>query len=463
MARRRSTIGRLGLLLTLAFVGVALAGIVMVSVLATRSSNLDIARLVRNRETTIATATATASGAAYEAANYRGADVRAGANWGRVDLNPVFIMLSREGGEAQVRALNGTAAATSPTFAATSPAGEVTRRVVVRGQTVGSVTVRFTPAISSIAATFDLHRWRDRISAAGFASLLALLVALVLSRWITTPVEAVLVALRIRGEGDRSYRISEQDMRGLRLLRELPAAFNESVDQSDARLRAHRNLIADVAHELRTPVAILQASHEAMLDGIAEPSPEYLASLRDEVLRLASRVEDLQHLASAESAALQLRLVSADLAAVAGSAAAALADAFAAAEIGLEQRLTPVEMRCDPDRMREVVVNLMTNALKYTPAGGHVVLATGPDPAGGAVLTVTDTGVGIPPDELPHVAERFFRGRRSTEMARGSGIGLTIVSELVRAHQGRVGFVSAPGLGTEVTVTLPQAEDPGEL
>ena len=459
MASRRYTIGRLGLLLTLAFVGVALAGIVAVSVLATRSADLDIVNLVRQREQTIATSAAAGIEVAYQGAATPPAS--AGSAWQRVELRPIFAVLSGEGASAEVRDLNGTAIGRSPGYFRVSPAAAITRPLTVAGQPVGSVTVRYDFQISSIAATFDRHRWRDRITAAGFASLLALAVGLILSRWITTPVEAVLVALRIRGEGDRSYRISDQDMRGLRLLRELPAAFNNSVDLSDARLRAHRNLIADVAHELRTPVAILQASHEAMLDGVTEPSPENLASLRDEVLRLARRVEDLQHLASAEAAAMQLRLVSADLADVAGSAATALADAFGAAEIRLEQRLTPAPVRCDPDRIREVVINLMTNALKFTPPGGRVVLETGPDRAGGAVLTVTDTGVGIPPDELPHVTERFFRGRRSAEMARGSGIGLTIVSELVGAHQGQIGFASMPGEGTRVTVTLP-ASEPGD-
>ncbi|MHB1596805.1 MAG: ATP-binding protein [Streptosporangiaceae bacterium] len=455
MARRRYTIGRLALLLTLAFVGVVLAAIVVVSVLAARSSDLGIVHLERQREQSIAASAAAGIGVAYHsAATRRTPD---GSGWQRVELKPIFAMLFREGASAEVRDLNGAVARRSPGYFGVSPVAGITKPITVAGRPVGSVTVRY---YRSVVASFERNRWWGRISASGFASLLALAVALVLSRWIATPVESVLVALRIRGEGDHSYRISEQDMRGLPLLRELPAAFNESVDLSDARLRAHRNLIADVAHELRTPVAILQAGHEAMLDGIAEPSAEYLASLRDEVLRLASRVDDLQHLASAESAALRLRLVSADLAAVAGSAAAALADAFAAAEIGLEQRLTPVRVRCDPDRMREVVINLMTNALKYTPAGGHVVLATGPGPDGGAVLTVTDTGVGMPPDELPHVTERFFRGRRSAEMARGSGIGLTIVSELVRAHHGNVEFTSQLGQGTTVTVTLPQAEDP---
>lgn len=457
MASRRYTIGRLGLLLTLAFVGVALAAILVDAILSSRSGNRDIANLVQHREQTIAASAAAGIEAAYQSA----ATPRppSGSRWQRADLMPVFAVLRGEGASAEVRDLTGTVVGYSPGYYRISPSAEIAQPITVDGRQVGSVTVRYDFQISSIVATFEGHRWRDRISAGGFASLLALAVALILSRWITAPVEAVLVALRIRGEGDRSYRISDQDMRGLRLLRELPAAFNNSVDLSDARLRAHRNLIADVAHELRTPVAILQASHEAMLDGITEPSPENLASLRDEVLRLASRVEDLQHLASAESAAMQLRLADADLAEIAGSAATALADAFAAAEIGLGQRLTPVRVRCDPDRMREVVINLMTNALKFTPPGGHVVLAAGPGRDGGAaVLTVTDTGIGIPPDELPHVTERFFRGRRSAEMARGSGIGLTIVSELVRAHQGRVEFASTPGQGTEVTVTLPLAD-----
>ena len=107
--------------------------------------------------------------------------------------------------------------------------------------------------------------------------------------------------------------------------------------------------------------------------------------------------------------------------------------------------------------MREIVSNLLTNSLKFTPPGGAVRLSVGPDGGGMAAITVSDTGIGIPADELPHVTERFYRGVRSAEMATGSGIGLTIVAELVHAHNGQLDIASAPGTGTLATVTLPVA------
>ena len=149
-------------------------------------------------------------------------------------------------------------------------------------------------------------------------------------------------------------------------------------------------------------------------------------------------VDDLQRLASAEAAALQLTLVRRDLAAIAATAAASLVESFEAANVTLVERLARIEVLCDPLRMHEVIVNLLTNALKFTPAEGQVTLETSLDDETGE-LRVTDTGIGIPPDELPHIAERFFRGQRSAEVA-GSGIGLTIVAELVRAHRGTLGL-----------------------
>ena len=446
MASRRFTIGRLGLLLTLAFVGVAIAAISVFSVLSTRSGNRDIVNLMRQREGAIASGAAAAAGSAYRSQGWRPADI-----------GPMFVLLARDGAQAQIRDVSGKAVVTSPGFGDAARVSGVVKPVFANGRQVGSISVRFAGSITSMAATFDTHRWQDRISAAGIASLLALAVALVLSRWITTPVESVILAMRARGEGDRNLRISEEAMRGLRVLRELPEGFNESVEALDARERAHRNLVADVAHELRTPVAILQATHEAMAEGVVEPTPQTLASLHDEVLRLAGRVEDLRQLASAESAALQLALVRHELAEIAGSAMSGLRDAYAAAGITLTSRLAPVDVLCDPERMRQVVINLLTNALKFTPAGGSVSVVTAVSGPESARLVVADTGIGISPDELPRVTERFFRGERATGMARGSGIGLTIVSELVRAHHGEVEFASHPGQGTEVTVRLPRA------
>jgi two-component system sensor histidine kinase BaeS len=300
---------------------------------------------------------------------------------------------------------------------------------------------------------FEARRWHARLIAGSIAALLALLVSIAVARAISGPLELMLEAVRARGSGARSVRI--RNVRGVGVVRELLESFNQSAAALDHRDRLQRNLIADVAHELRTPVAVLQASHEAMLDGVTDPTPHNLGSMREEVLRLARMVEDLQRLAAAEAAAVRLTLAPNDLAAIAAEAADSLRSSYGTGDVGLVQRLTQVHVACDPDRMREVVSDLLTNALKFTPPGGRVRLEAGTGQDGLAVLRVSDTGIGIAPDDLPHVTERFFRGDRSTELAGGSGIGLTIVAELVRAQGGELEIASESGKGTLVTVTFP--------
>ncbi len=196
-----------------------------------------------------------------------------------------------------------------------------------------------------------------------------------------------------------------------------------------------------------------------MLDGVTEMTPDNISSLRDEVLRLAKMVDDLQCLSAAESASLQLTLSLQNLAVLAEEAASNLADCFNAADVVLNQRLTEVYVMCDSARMREVISNLLTNALKFTQPGGSVALTVGPDGNGMASIRVSDTGIGIPRGDLPHVTDRFFRSACTAEMAGGSGIGLTVVAELVEAHRGRLDIRSEVGQGTQVTVTLPVAAE----
>jgi two-component system sensor histidine kinase BaeS len=255
------------------------------------------------------------------------------------------------------------------------------------------------------------------------------------------------------GRGDRTARVGQIPAPGE--LRELATAFDQMADTLDRQEQLRRALVADVAHELRTPIAVLQAGHEALLDGVAEPTPGELASLRDEVLRLARMVGDLQTLAAAEAAALQLALRRCDLAEVAATAADSLAGQFETTGVTLERRLARAEVLADPGRLHQVITNLLTNALKFTPAGGRVTLST--RPAGGdCVLQVTDTGVGIPAGELPHIFERFWRGQEAAHVS-GSGIGLSVAAELARAHGGRLAASSEPGHGTQMTLTLPAA------
>ncbi len=436
-------IGKLGIRLTVAFLGVALAAIVVMAGLTEISTGGDINALVMQREDALSHAAATATGAIY-----------GDAGWRRADLTPVLDVVVKEGAAAQVRDKSGRPVQATPGYASYPARHSFTTPVIVRGKHVGWVTVKFgDQGLGLVVSQFQSERLRASLGAAGIVALVALVVSLLISRQITSPLERVLATIRARGAGNRSVRI--RDVRGTGVIHELSVALNDAADAVDKRDRLQKALVASIAHELRTPVAILQASHEAMLDGVTAPTTENLWSLRDEVLRLARMIEDLQRLAAAEAAALQLNLVPQDLAATAAEAARGLSDSFGAAGVSLIRRLSPAWIMCDPDRMREVIVNLLTNALKFTPSGGSVVLRTDRDDRGLAQLTVTDTGIGIPSDELPRVTERFFRGQRSAEMATGSGIGLTIVAELVRAQHGELNISSEPGQGTQATVTIP--------
>jgi signal transduction histidine kinase len=188
---------------------------------------------------------------------------------------------------------------------------------------------------------------------------------------------------------------------------------------------------------------------------VTEPTPGQLASLRDEVLRLARMVGDLQTLAAAEAAALRLTLSRQDLAQITASAADSLAGRFEAAGITLERRLAPAVVLADAGRLHQVITNLLTNALKFTPSGGTVTVQAGPAGAD-AVLRVADTGPGIPAEDLPRVFDRFWRGQSAAHVS-GSGIGLAVAAELARAHGGRLAAHSEPGHGAQFTLTLPRA------
>jgi two-component system, OmpR family, sensor histidine kinase BaeS len=319
---------------------------------------------------------------------------------------------------------------------------------------VGTAVVRFTGSgLAAANHTLQTALLRAIAGAAGLAAVLALLTGLGIARRITRPVEKLIAATRAMARGDRAARVGQIPAPGE--LGELATAFDQMANALDRQEQLRRALVADVAHELRTPIAVLQAGHEALLDGVAEPTPGQLASLRDEVLRLARMVGDLQTLAAAEAAALDLNLSRCDLADIAATAADSLAGRFETSGITLERRLAPAEVLADPGRLHQVVTNLLTNALKFTPAAGRVTLRTGL-PGHGAELEVTDTGVGIPAEELPHIFERFWRGQGAARVS-GSGIGLSVAAELARAHSGDLAASSEPGHGTTMTLTLPTA------
>ena len=225
----------------------------------------------------------------------------------------------------------------------------------------------------------------------------------------------------------------------VRAFRHVARAFGEQ-----SRLR--RQLMADVAHELRTPLAILQGRIEGLLDGVYPPDAHHLAELLDETRHLSRLVEDLGTLAHAEAGALELRKETVDLGDLVHDVVASLPRPVAVVS---PPGLPAVE--ADPVRIRQVLLNLLANALHHTPPEGAVSVEVQEQPRQ-ILIRVRDTGSGIAPEDLPHLFERFQKGSDS----RGSGLGLAIARKLALAHGGDIGIESAPGRGTEVTVTLPR-------
>ena len=438
---RRSAIG---LRLALAFVAVALAAVALLAGLAAAFAAADVANLASRQRADLASAIAVAAGAVWNRND----------SWKGANLAPVLDLAARTGADVAVKDQTGRAARMSAGFRAHASSPQVSVPIKVHGRPVGEAVVRFTrTGLAAADEALQTALWRAIAGAAGLAALLALLTGLAVARRITRPVERLIDVTRAMGQGDRAARVGPIPAPGE--IGELATAFDLMADTLDRQEQLRRDLVADVAHELRTPIAVLQAGHEALLDGVAEPTPDQLASLRDEVLRLARMVGDLQTLAAADAAALHLTLSRQDLAEIAASAADSLAGRFEIAGITLERRLTPVVVFADPGRLHQVITNLLTNALKFTPAGGRVTVSTGSNGTA-AVLRVTDTGAGIPADDLPRIFDRFFRGQQAAQIS-GSGIGLAVAAELVQAHGGRLAAASQLGQGTQMTLSLPSA------
>jgi signal transduction histidine kinase len=213
-----------------------------------------------------------------------------------------------------------------------------------------------------------------------------------------------------------------------------------------------RNLMADVAHELRTPLTIVQGKLEGLVDGVYPRDDRQLGELLEETRILSRLIEDLRTLALSESGALTLQKEPTDVGALVADAVRALTNDADARRvtIAIDAAAPMPVLDLDPVRMREVIANLVTNALRHTPAGGSITVRVRPT-AGAIGIDVSDTGEGMTAEELARAFDRFHKGRGS----RGSGLGLTIARNLVVAHGGEITLSSELGRGTTATLTLP--------
>jgi signal transduction histidine kinase len=238
----------------------------------------------------------------------------------------------------------------------------------------------------------------------------------------------------------------------------MAAAFNRMTATVEEEDRLRRAFAADVAHELRTPLMILRGEIEALEDGLVDATPQALASLRDETLRLGRLIDDLETLARADAAGFSLDRRPTDLAGVVAEATDELAPMFTTRSISVEATLdSQVVAVVDPARVKQVVTNLLSNAVKFTPERGAVRVTVERDGTD-AVVTVWNSGAGIPTEDLPRVFDRFYRGRQPH--AGGSGIGLTVARDLAEAHGGTIDVASAARQGTTFRLRLPLSGAP---
>ena len=333
--------------------------------------------------------------------------------------------------------------------------------VVVDGQRIGEVQVALSATGLLTPAEEHLQHSLDRLHLlAAVASVgVALIVAFFLANTLSGPLRRIRATAERIEQGELDARV---ELAGDPELRAVGHALNRLAETLDHEERLRKQSVADLSHELRTPVHGLLSRIEAAQDGVLDDEQTNLAAMHTEAVRLARLLEDLSRLAEAERPGLLVEKRFVDLGDVARASAATFAPRFTETGIGFLSSISPAVVSGDADRLGQITDNLLSNALRYTEPGGEVRLRVRRD-QDLAVLEVADTGIGIAPEDLQNIYMRFWRGEKSRSRATGgTGVGLTIVHELVRAHEGRIDVESRPGAGSTFRVSFP-ALDVGGL
>ncbi|MFI4982900.1 MAG: sensor histidine kinase, partial [Nevskiales bacterium] len=328
--------------------------------------------------------------------------------------------------------------------------------VTVNGAVVGTILAPPNPPGLTPEETNYLQRTDlALLLASGGALVVAVLVGLLLARTLTHPLQALTQATQRMAGGELGEQVT---VRSGDEIGELATAFNQMSRELERAVQARRQMTADIAHELRTPLTVIAGYIESMADGVLAPTPERLAVIYSEIENLQHLVGDLRMLTQADAG--ELRLQKQPMA-----AQELMQRAQAAFEHRAEQKGITLEVQPDGDappvavdeiRMAQVLGNLLSNALRYTPAGGRIVLGAAAS-GDGVDLSVRDTGQGIAPADLPLVFNRFYRADQSRSEDGESGLGLAIVKALVEAHGGTIEAQSQPGQGTTMRIHLPAA------
>ena len=330
--------------------------------------------------------------------------------------------------------------------------------VQVDGETVGWLIFRPEEPRQFAAperAMLDRINWAIALAAGGAAAL-ALLAGGLLARALIRPLQALTRASRSLAQGDLGVQVT---VRSHDELGELAAAFNQMSADLARASRLRRQMTADVAHELRTPLSLIRGHAEALRDGVLPPAVETFSLIHDETVRLNRLVEDLRTLSLADAGELTLVRRPADPAGLLERAVNAQMIRAQQQGVALELVVAPdlPAVDVDADRLAQVLGNLLDNALRHTPAGGAIECRAAPA-EGGVALAIADNGPGIAPADLPNIFERFYRadGARQRDGS-GSGLGLAIARSLVEAHGGRIWAENQPGAGARFVIVLSAA------
>lgn len=448
----------------LSFVGVILTGVVAVAFLVNALTTREVLTIM------VQGGMATETGLAQELAGYyRGHGTWEGVSVLLADHGGMGAMMGQQlllaDAQGQV-IVDSTQAQTGQTL--TDEELAAGQAITVGGERVGTLIARGGMMGGAGMGNREQALLRRVTRATWLAALIAGGVALVvgglLAYNLVRPIQRLTAATRSVARGDLAQRVAvnSRDEIG-----DLANSFNAMADSLQTAERLRREMTADIAHELRNPLTVLQGNLEAVLDGVLPPTDESLQPLLDQTRLLNRLVEDLRTLALAETGQLDLKRERTDVAALVRSVAARFRPSADAKHLSLQFEASPglPVVSLDPQRIEQVVGNLLSNAVRHTPEGGAIQLrlsvtneplTTTPAAAPYLQLVVTDTGPGIPPESLPHIFERFYRVERSRSRAEGgTGLGLAIAKQLVEAHGGHISATNGVHQGTIVTLTLP--------
>ncbi|OOM10385.1 sensor histidine kinase [Clostridium saccharobutylicum] len=282
----------------------------------------------------------------------------------------------------------------------------------------------------------------------------ALLLGLIMAEGLSRPILKVINIAEMISKGDYTQKIDKKS--NIEEIDKLTTTINSLGYSLNEQEKLRQRLTRDVSHELRTPLSTLQSHMEALIDGIWEPTPERLISCHEEIIRLKRLVGDLEKLAQYESENLILNKTKFNIGEVVKNIVFNFEKEFLNKEVTLNFHDKDIVTLLDKDKITQVIVNLISNALKYTPKGGKVDINIYED-NNYIVLSVKDTGVGISSDDLPYVFERFYRADESrNKLTGGAGIGLTISKSIIEAHSGNITVDSIIGKGTNFVVKVPK-------